>query len=463
MIAFGLFIGIVFPFFAKAVLRQNPNPLSSQFILLCLGAGLLVGLVNYLLFHLVISKELDRIIRGMQSISSNIKDNLFQPLYKDQPCELEVTSNDRLGEVILAFNSMGQAIDHRQRRERELREIMNTLSDSVDFTFTGQLILNHLPAPQAWQHALLYIRDENEYHCIAIKAINRSSVQETLPEKSITFLDNANNNQYQTFKTKATCFASLELIVKNKVCRSNYITVISLKEQQKQLGFIITACNHFSPLNDINRQLCQTYCSHVFPYLRNVLLHKKIEKIAAIDELSQALTRRAGMRRLEEEYSAAIRHKMPLSIIILDIDHFKKVNDIYGHQAGDMVIQELCARILSHLRDEDILFRYGGEEFILILPFTNLTEGAVCAERIRHMVSQKPFAATQEELQIRISLGVSSLEPHQNVEMEQLITMADKALYQAKQEGRNQVVVQTESSTMALREYLKIQQGHLVQ
>ncbi|MCF6188749.1 MAG: hypothetical protein L3J49_14895, partial [Desulfobulbaceae bacterium] len=187
MIAFGLFIGTIFPFFAEYLLGTE-KALSTQFKALCLAAGLLVGLVNYLLFHLVISRELDRIIKGMYEISTNIKKALLQQIHSDKPCELKVTSRDRLGEVILAFNSMGHTIDERQRRERQLREAMNTLSDSVDLTFVGQVILTHIPAPPIWQHALLYMLIEGNYRCIAMKNVNILSVVATLRYEHPGFL-----------------------------------------------------------------------------------------------------------------------------------------------------------------------------------------------------------------------------------------------------------------------------------
>jgi len=170
MIAFGLFTGIIFPFFAQNIFQSDQAldlALSPQFIGLCLDAGLLVGLVNHLLFHLVISRELDRIIKGMQGINTDIQEGLLQQIPSNKPCELEITSDDRLGEVIISFNKMGHTIDKRQRQERRLRELMNTLSDCVDLTFIGQVILSHIPAPPAWQHALLYVLIGEEYQCIA--------------------------------------------------------------------------------------------------------------------------------------------------------------------------------------------------------------------------------------------------------------------------------------------------------
>ena len=455
MIAFGLFIGLIFPFFAEYLLGTH-KALSAQFKFLCLAAGLLVGLVNYLLFHLVISRELDRIIKGMYKISTNIQKALQQQLHPDNPCELEVTSSDRLGEVILAFNSMGHTIDERQRRERQLREAMNTLSDSVDLTFVGQVIITHIPAPPPWQHALLYALVEDEYQCIAMKNVSSDSVIKTLHADDLDFLETIAPDHFKTMETGKTCFTALEIIASGTSHSPSHITIAPLTGDETIIGFIITACHEFVPLSSDNQLRCRTYCDYVQPYLRSTLLHYKIQKLACVDELSQALNRRAGMHRLHEEYSAALRHKFSFSVILFDIDFFKKINDAYGHQTGDRVISELCQRMQTNLRDEDILFRYGGEEFVVILPHIDLTGAALCAERTRYFIRDKPFRIDQNELQVRISLGVVSWPRGQeeDIKPDDLLNLADKALYRAKQQGRDQVAVHTGTRILSFTEYL---------
>ena len=162
------------------------------------------------------------------------------------------------------------------------------------------------------------------------------------------------------------------------------------------------------------------------------------------------------MHRLHEEYSAALRHKFSFSVILFDIDFFKKINDAYGHQTGDRVISELCQRMQTNLRDEDILFRYGGEEFVVILPHIDLTGAALCAERTRYFIRDKPFRIDQNELQVRISLGVVSWPRGQeeDIKPDDLLNLADKALYRAKQQGRDQVAVHTGTRILSFTEYL---------
>jgi len=270
MITFGLFIGTIFPFFA-AYFLDTKKALSTQFKALCLAAGLLVGLVNYLLFHLVISRELDRIIKGMQEISANIKEALFQQVHSDKSCELEVTSRDRLGEVIIAFNNMGHIIDERQRRERHLREAINTLSNSVDLTFVGQVILTHIPAPPTWKHILLYMLIEDKYCCIAMKNVNIDSVVEILNSEDLGFLETISADHFKTMGIKDTCFKTLELFQSGVPLRPTHVTIAPLTGDETIFGFIVIACHEFVPLSSEHQQRCRTYCDYAQPYLRSAV------------------------------------------------------------------------------------------------------------------------------------------------------------------------------------------------
>ena len=157
--------------------------------------------------------------------------------------------------------------------------------------------------------------------------------------------------------------------------------------------------------------------------------------------------------RLEEEVTRAIRYQHPLSCLFIDADHFKQVNDIHGHGAGDAVLRELALRVTECLRASDIATRFGGEEFALLLPQTNAAEAVNLAERIRNKICQEPIAVHgRQSLDITVSIGVNAL--HQNHDIsngehvaKQLLEKADLALYKAKENGRNQVQLHQECSS----------------
>jgi diguanylate cyclase (GGDEF)-like protein len=130
-----------------------------------------------------------------------------------------------------------------------------------------------------------------------------------------------------------------------------------------------------------------------------------------------------------------------LSLVMVDIDHFKKVNDTFGHTAGDYVLKEIASLLKASVRKKDTVARYGGEEFVLILPEAGLEETTIIAERIRKMVENTPFDVGQARLNLTISLGISNFPNHHARSKEDLVRMADQALYDAKKTGRNRVCI----------------------
>jgi len=173
-----------------------------------------------------------------------------------------------------------------------------------------------------------------------------------------------------------------------------------------------------------------------------------VKKIACLqqesitDGLTGIKNRRYFEGRLHEEVAHSARYKLPLSLILLDVDHFKGINDTYGHKAGDEVLQNLSALIAKMVRDSDVVARYGGEEIAIIAPSTLKYEAELLAERLRSAVEKTTIAvidATQEVIQVTVSAGVSTLG-HVVTDRDALVEEADQALYEAKHQGRNKVV-----------------------
>ncbi|MCX7982489.1 MAG: GGDEF domain-containing protein [Syntrophales bacterium] len=158
-----------------------------------------------------------------------------------------------------------------------------------------------------------------------------------------------------------------------------------------------------------------------------------VKRIMNTDHLTGILNRRAFEKSLKREISFAIRHKMPLSIIMIDIDHFKKINDTYGHETGDLVLKRFAITIQKSLREEDILGRFGGEEFILALPNTNSEHALDASERIRQKIEQKKIRYIRGN--ITASFGITEFSPSDDIRS--LLKRADDALYEAKRNGRN--------------------------
>lgn len=171
-----------------------------------------------------------------------------------------------------------------------------------------------------------------------------------------------------------------------------------------------------------------------------------LSTMALADPLTELSNRRAMEWDLPRQIQYARAHSFPLSLIILDVDYFKSVNDSYGHQVGDRVLKLLATRLQHNLRFQDTLFRYGGEEFVVVLNQTNLQDAYTVARRLRGLISDQPFNIDGIlALQITISLGLASLNATDDIKGESLLRRADYNLLQAKSSGRNQVVYSEES------------------
>jgi diguanylate cyclase (GGDEF)-like protein len=161
---------------------------------------------------------------------------------------------------------------------------------------------------------------------------------------------------------------------------------------------------------------------------------------ATLDALTKVWNRRSILEILEREVDRAAREHSPLSVAMADLDHFKQVNDTYGHLAGDAVLVEAVRRMRSSMRSYDSLGRYGGEEFLLLFPGCEPAAAERLAERMRAEIERRPLDWQTGPIRFTISFGVTTLRADQRLPSEALLRVADAALYQAKQQGRNRVV-----------------------
>jgi len=178
--------------------------------------------------------------------------------------------------------------------------------------------------------------------------------------------------------------------------------------------------------------------NHLALALRNALLYRQVKSMADHDGLTKIANRRSFEERLDEEAQRHGRYDQPLSLILVDLDHFKRVNDSHGHPVGDAVLRGMADLLGESLRGSDFPARYGGEEFAVILPHTGREQALLLAERIRDRVAERDFAGAKG-VRITLSAGVASLTPGDRGS--DLVLLADQALYLAKNGGRNRVVV----------------------
>ena len=155
--------------------------------------------------------------------------------------------------------------------------------------------------------------------------------------------------------------------------------------------------------------------------------------------LTRIFNKKYFIDTLKKEFAYCLRHRVPLSLVMFDIDHFKKINDTFGHPAGDFVLQKVSIKVGETVRQEDLFARYGGEEFALLLRESNDDKAVRCAERCRRAIDGHEFQFNGTGIKVTISLGVATLFDTDFAQPEDLIAAADKYLYRAKRGGRNRV------------------------
>jgi len=175
--------------------------------------------------------------------------------------------------------------------------------------------------------------------------------------------------------------------------------------------------------------------------LKHFQRFSSIKNIAIYDTLTKLYNRRYFEERFGMEAQKSFYSGGALSLVMVDIDHFKKVNDTFGHTEGDKVLCEISSLLKASVRKKDTVARYGGEEFILILPEAGIEESSMIAERVRKQVEATPFDVGKAHINLTVSLGISNFPAHRPRSKEDLIKMADLALYDAKRSGRNKVCI----------------------
>ncbi len=241
--------------------------------------------------------------------------------------------------------------------------------------------------------------------------------QQTIPCDSMSYNNDAKNTML-TYGSQSQhqcdyrIFTEQDFLGELYFTRSTHFDEKELKEFEKLIGYLV-------------------------PSLRNALLYRDAVQAALKDPLTGAGNRLALDNTLRRELQLAHRHDSPFSILMIDIDNFKQVNDTHGHQVGDEVLRGVAESIVTVTRQTDMLFRYGGEEFLVILSKTNAEGARVIAERVRYFIEKNNIISDQDSA-VTVSIGSSTLASGEHPD--QLIGRADQALYEAKTRGKNCVV-----------------------
>lgn len=433
MIAFGLLIGVVFPFFVVLMGFPFERALSPTFFLACMAAGCIVGSVNIGLARSVVGQRLRRLAGRMQWVENHLKEmkeegalNACTP----EACSLPVDSEDEIGESARAFNHLVEALSSSLQR--------NNAVVSFNVILTSQLDLEVLT-----QQALSQLIDQTQSSAGAILIENEGALQVTTsqgirtPER-LTASDHVRRALRSEKRQRLalpfdvvlegvlTDFRPAEVVVDPIIYKMVPLGVVVLAGSRPYEAEALTRLDLFQPALALA--------------LNNALIHDRLQRLAAVDPLTGIYNRRFGLARLKEEFKRSVRQTNPLGLLLFDLDHFKNINDTYGHLVGDRILIRIAKTAQSVMREGDILLRFGGEEFLAVLPGASKEDAREIGERIRRKVEETSLVDGDQTIRVTISVGVSAF-PELDVEDEnRLIDLADQALYAAKTSGRNRVV-----------------------
>jgi diguanylate cyclase (GGDEF)-like protein len=209
---------------------------------------------------------------------------------------------------------------------------------------------------------------------------------------------------------------------------------------EETLGAISLESYRSYAFSQSDLQLLVSFAATATTALHNAQLHTEVQKQAITDTLTGLYNRRGFFELGRREVERALRFGRPLTALMMDIDYFKNVNDVYGHAVGDKVLVGLAARILQELRQIDLLGRYGGDEFVALLPETDLPSAQSVAERLRKVANAATYLNAKLPVRVTMSVGVASLSAECK-DLNSLLQKADQALYEAKHQGRDRVIV----------------------
>ncbi|MBF0484693.1 MAG: GGDEF domain-containing protein [Candidatus Omnitrophica bacterium] len=209
--------------------------------------------------------------------------------------------------------------------------------------------------------------------------------------------------------------------------------VFTLQWKKSKMGYF-----DFVKLDPQDKEKAEILVQQFALALRRVRLHEEVEQLAITDSLTDVYTRRYVLERFVEDIKRSKHRNMQTSLLMIDVDHFKKLNDTFGHLVGDRILKDIGGIIKSNIREIDIVGRYGGEEFCVVLPDTDKEGAAFVAERIRSAAEKSEISAYDETIHVTLSIGTASF-PKDGKTADELVDKSDWALYRSKKMGRNRV------------------------
>ncbi len=359
----------------------------------------------------------------------------------------------RANTLLTLKKSINQTVENARRLESErkqrelaecLREASSTLGVTLELEDVLQSLLNSLLKVVDYDFGYIILKENRNLKVKAVHSVNESYNFDELKKTDLLIED---NKLYSYLSQKQVPVIDLHQGVENfgqelpfeSDAPSTLAVPFIFNEQI--IGILVLESEKLNQYTEYEASLVFTLAGQAAIAIENARLFSEIKRLANVDELTGLYNRRYFFELAEREYRAARRYNRDISVLLFDFDHFKKFNDNYGHDVGDKVLKTIAKKCARILRRTDIIGRYGGEEFAIILAETNLENGKEVAKKLREEVSKiKIKVDGHGDLSATISVGVSGLDM-ETKSLNNLLKLADQALYEAKRRGRNRVVV----------------------
>jgi diguanylate cyclase (GGDEF)-like protein len=432
MLGFGLLVGLAFPLVCLALGLPPSRVESAPFFASTVTAGLAVGLVNYILARAVVGGRLRQLARNMDETERALAAAMFSRDWSGcdpDVCSIAVDSDDEAGAAAAAFNRLVGSLARSHAVDTAQRGFSAILSMEAELDGLCQAALGGLMATTGADAGALLVMREGGLHlmasygiCDPADLIGSEAVRRVIGTSRIARL--------QVVEWAPVLDAEL-------VGRAPLETLVApVQFGRDPLGAVVLAATR--AFDEDGVLLLDSMRADLGLAFSNALTRDRLERLAAVDPLTEVYNRRFGLARLREEFSRSARSGIPLGVLMVDLDRFKSINDTYGHLMGDRVLREVAASIRAVIREGDVLIRYGGEEFLVLLPGAPAANVAAVGERMRRSVSGG--AVADGTITVTVSIG-GSVSDAATPSAESLVDAADHALYEAKQTGRDRLVL----------------------
>ncbi len=434
MMGFGLLIGVVFPFAVVPLGVPSGVAIRPAFFAATILAGLLVGAVNTVLVQMVVGVRLRALAIGMRRVEISMREATETGDWSacdPASCRVPVDSTDELGESADSFNVLVESLAASHRVSDGISAIGEALAAHLELAPLAESTLHELTMRTGIDGAALLLVNAGRVDLVGSLGIRDASG--LADSDAVQNAIRSHQGRVLHLPTGITLTGTVVTFVPAEV------RVLPVRHGVAVVGVLVLAAAR--PMGREAVAVVESVIPGLAVAVANALSHQDLQRVAALDPLTSVYNRRFGIERLNEEVARSQRSGDALGLLLLDLDHFKSVNDTYGHMVGDRVLQSAVHATRQVLREGDVLVRYGGEEFLVILPAAGRRDLTEMAERIRRSVSEAETVTGAHRLTITVSIGGAGLPDQVVRDPAELIGIADQALYTAKATGRDRSVI----------------------